>query len=365
MSATTVPSTLPDDPYFFTTYGSEVYNAVLVKGLADRGHQIGWYAPIKSTTFHDYNNIEYYPTVNSEGQHLVDERLEKISYRPAKTTDLLDYDFVIDMSKQNHITEELYYHDFRPYLQYKSGYQDWTYPRFGSRHFVTHCETFADNFVKNGQPRPDVCRFGIPTFWNHSDKERAGPIEYEEKWLLDNIGGEYYLYPHRPSWQKGFEKLVDLARAFPEKTFIISTAAIFLDHIREMEELRKTGLRPNLKIIDVPKDIHYHYYRRTLLRNAAAVLSPFTTKDGYMDTGGLISFEAIRCGCPVIVTRSPGSTEMLGSLDGNGVEFVDDGNESLKQVVKRGDLTRPKVDDSWMSVDSFVDDYLRVMEKYK
>lgn len=360
VSSTTIPATLPDDKYFFTTYGSEVYNAVLVKGLADRGHDIGWFAPIKSTVFANYDNIDYYPTKDSKGQHLPSEHLENISLRPFRTRDLLNYDFIIDMSKQNHITAELsVYHDYHSYCQYKSGYQDWSSPRFGPKHFVTHCQYFADNFVKNGQPRPDVCRFGLPDFWNDGSE----PLH---DWVGEVVGQTtgYYLYPHRPSYQKGFNKLVAVATKLPDKQFVIATAAVFEDHKREMAELKRGGLPTNMKIVDVPENINYHKYRRALMRNATAILSPFTTSGGYMDTGGLISFEAIRCGCPVVVTRSPGSTEMLGSLDGSGVEFVGDDTDSLKQALKR-DIPRPNIGVDWMPVSTFIDDYEAVMEKYK
>lgn len=259
------------------------------------------------------------------------------------------------MSKQNHITEDLStYFNYNSYCQYKSGYQDWASPRMGPRHYVTHCQTFADNFKKQGL-EADVCRFGIPDFWQ--------PVEVIGTGLSD-LPENYYLYPHRPSFQKGFDKLVDLAKAFPDKTFVIATAAVFEDHKIEMAQLRNNIHFPNLRIIDVPQDINYHRYRRALMRNATAVLSPFTTKEGYMDTGGLVSFEAIRCGCPVIVTRSPSSTEMLGSLDGKGVEFVGDDIDSLRHVLK-SEIPRPQVDNSWMPVDTFIDDYLKVMEKYK
>lgn len=373
VSSTTIPATLPDDPTFFTTYGSEVYNAVLAKGLADRGHKIDWFAPLKSTTFHDNDNINYHPIINSKGAHLRDERLEKICYTPAKTTDLLDYDFLIDMSKQNHITEDLStYFNFNRYCQYKSGYQDWSHPIMGQRHFVTHCQTFANNFTNHfgASGVADVCRFGIPDFWCHDDVVIGSDFSKEENWLLGHkltSNNPYYLFPHRPSFQKGFAKLVDLAKAFPDKTFVISTAAVFEDHIREMQSLRESNQLSNLKIIDVPNDINYHRYRRVLMRNATAVLSPFTTSQGYMDTGGLVSFEAIRCGTPVIVTRSPSSEEMLGNLDGKGVEFVGDDIDSLRNLLRtvNPEIKRPCVGPEWMSIDTFVDDYLKVMEKYK
>jgi glycosyltransferase involved in cell wall biosynthesis len=364
VSSTTVPSTLPDDPHFVTTYGSEVYNAVLVKGLADRGHYIEWYAPVKSSMFIETplgvsHRIVYHPIKDSKGAHLQSELLEDISLFPrSKTKDILDCDFLLDMSKQNHISEELWlWHDFKRYINYKSGYMDWTTPIQCPPHYVTHCNWFAENFRKNGK-QADVAKFGIPDFW-------CGGFDSYEHWRREQVTGEYYLFPHRPSYQKGFDKLQVLAKAFPEKTFVISTAAVFEDHKREMAALKQSQLASNLKIIDIPPDRQYHYRRRALMRNAQAVLSPFTTKDGYMDTGGLVSFESIRCGTPVIVTRSQGSTEMLGTLEGKGVEFVDDGIDSLKRCIQTGVATRPQVDNTWMSIGSYIDDYERIMEKYK
>lgn len=365
VSSTTIPATLPDDPHYFTTYGSEVYAAVLVEGLANKGYDIDWYAPIKSTTFSWRTNIHYHPTVDSRGAHLQDERLEKISFDHSKTEDIMDCDFLIDMSKQAHVSEELsLYFGFKRYCNYRSGYRDWSYPMRCEPHFVTHCEYFRQNFLKNGH-QADVCRFGLSDFWCPKPLTEPDPAE---QWLADlEIVREYdfFLYPHRPNVEKGLNLLIKLARDFPQQTFVISTAVVFEDHKREMARVKQEYKDiSNIKFVDCPHNRKYHYYRRALMRNCKAVLSLFQEHDGYKDTGGLVSAEAVKCGAPVIVSRSGGSEELFGQLEDRGVTFVD-GYESAKMAIKYKTYeTRPNVGPEFMPVHSYVEDYEKVMKKW-
>jgi glycosyltransferase involved in cell wall biosynthesis len=362
VSSTVLPACLPDDPNHTAFYGSEMMNAVLVKGLADAGHEIGFYAPVSSSTFKENPLIKYHPIVNSKGAHLQSELLENISYDGSKTDDLASFDFVLDMSKQNHVTEEIsLYKGYNKFIHYKSGYQDWGAPMRIYPHFVTHCEYFANNFYVNGRPKPDVARFGLSDFWNNNydSKEPKGFFPFD----LEPQG--YFLFPHRPVADKGIDTVLKLARAFPDETFVISTAAVFEDHIKEMARVKAEAANiPNVKFVDCPKNKRYHYYRRALMRNARAILSVFSSTSGYLDTGGLVSFEAIRCGTPVIVTRSPGSEEMLGELEDKGVVMVD-GFDGARLAIKfKAYETRPNVDNTFMPIKTYVDDYLQIMKKY-
>lgn len=369
VSSTTIPATFPDDPFYTTTYGSEVYNAVLVRGLWEKGYEIEWYAPIKSSIFKNYKKIHYHPIIDSRGAHLADERLEKISFDHSKTEDILDCDFLIDMSKQAHVTEELsLFYGFKRYCNYRSGYQDWAFPLRCEGHFVTHCEYFRQNFIKNGF-QADVCRFGIPDFWHKTGPEDI-ILDSSPIWTdIASMVGDYFLYPHRPNPEKGLNTLMRLAREFPRETFVISTATPFEDHKRELarvrEEAKHSNSNLNIKFIEIPQNKKYHYYRRALMRNCKAVLSLFQENNGYMDTGGLVSAEAVKCGAPVIVTRSPGSEELLGSLEDKGVTFVD-GYESAKMAIRYNAYeTRPNPSSEFMSISTYVEDYENVMDKYK
>ena len=128
ISSTTFGATLCDSKHV-AYYGSEMYNAALVLALAEIGHQIEWYAPIGSEPFRDNPNVTYHPIKNSYGEHLNSELLEDICFEHGtQTTDLLKCDFVIDMSKQAHCIEELYYyHKLRKFLCYRSGHRDHLY----------------------------------------------------------------------------------------------------------------------------------------------------------------------------------------------------------------------------------------------
>lgn len=356
ISNTGIPAVLPEDPHHFSIYGSEVQNAVLVKGLAQK-HQIEWYAPKGSTTLGNFH-----PIVDSNGQHLQSELLEDISFGRAKTTDILDTDFLLDMSKQCHVSEELsMWHDFTRYANFRSGYRDWIFPQRCEPHHVTHCEYFKEFFEKNGHPA-EVAKFGISDFW------RPAEDEYQQ-WIytlgLDEDGGPYFLYPHRPNPEKGALTFIRLARQFPEFKFVVQTGLKFEDHFREWNAFKERcqGLS-NMIFLELPQNIHYQKYRRALMRNAAAVFSLFDESYGYMDTGGLVGAEAVRCGTPLIVTRGKGSEELFGSLEDKGVTFCD-GYESAKMAIKFKTFeTRPNVGREFWSIDSYVQQWENIIRKW-
>lgn len=359
ISSTVLPAVEPDDPTHVSCYGSETMNCVLARGLADRGHHVLFYAPRGSTTFNDHSNIEFHPIIDSNGAHLPDERLEKVS--GDRTGDLTNCDFVIDCSKQNHVTEELsMWFNYNKFAHWKSGYKDWTFPmRIKPRH-VTHCFYFKEFFEKNGHPA-DVARFGLSDFWC----DGVGWFDYSNAlgWNLEP--GEYFLYPHRPNVEKGAQTVVKLAQEFKQYKFVIQTGLKFDDHFREWNAFKESckGME-NVVFIELPQNNVYQRYRRSIMRNALAILSLFSEHDGYMDTGGLVSCEAVRCGTPIIVTRSPGSEELLGMLEGKGVTFTD-GYESAKMAIKfKSFETRPRVDTSWMSVSQYVDDWMNIIQKW-
>lgn len=364
VSNTGIPAVLPEDPAHFSIYGSEVQNAVLVKGLAQRGHEIRWYAPGGSTTFTNDPNVEFYPITDSKGQHLPDERLEIISAR--KTSDILDTDFLIDLSKQAHVSEELEMWDgWTKSAQWRSGYQDWKFPmRITPRH-VTHCQYFKEHFEKNGHPA-EVARFGLSDFWcPYTGDSRDWIQPSNPEWVsLPELG--YFLYPHRPNPEKGALIFQKLAREFKDYKFVVQTGLKFEDHFREWNAFKESCKDlPNVVFIELPHNLQYQLYRRSLMRNAAAVLSLFDeSNNGYMDTGGLVGAEAVRCGTPLMVTRGQGSEELFGSLEDKGVIFVDS-FESAKRAIKFNEFqTRPTIGNEFMPVKDAVEDWERIIQKW-
>jgi len=364
ISATTFAASLPDDITACQGYGSESSNATLALGLSDLGHNVEFYAPIGSSRSIS-PKVYYHPIKNSHGDH-IDELLDTCAADGSKYTDLLNVDFVISAEKLCHNIEQLYYHNptFKRYCCYRSGYADYIYPLglpAERRHYVTHCKYFQGEFKKTGY-EADVCFFGINPFWTR-DLNGEFWAWFEDKYSI--VQGKYWLFPHRPSYDKGIDVVLRLAAAFPDETFVISTASPLPDHKRVMKECKRAVVDKrldNVKFVDIPETPYYQFHRRALISGAKAVLCPFPYPSPYLDTGGLVGAEAMRCGTPLLVTRSPGSEEWWGDQDEKGVVFID-GYDGARMAIKNWstyDLhpTCP------YTVENYAKDYIKVIEKY-
>jgi glycosyltransferase involved in cell wall biosynthesis len=370
ISSTTFPASLPDDTAARQGYGSESYVAILAKALS-KEHEIEWFAPLGSSRLAEGSDLmtlnHNHPIQNSKGQLLADERLESISLETPKFDQkhLYNLDFIIDGSKQSHDIEELYYYNkFRHFCCMRTGFNDHIFPwrimDQADKHLVTHCSVFADYIEQKSGIRPSVVHFGIPSFWHpFSENDRRTHFFFSEK---------YFLYSHRMNRQKGIHYIPRLAKDFPNETFVIQTATPLQDHKKEMQAFREqTRDQQNIRIIDLFEDGHYQYKRRDLLWGAKCMLSPFLDKftegstEPYLDTGGLVSQEAIACGTPVICTRSTASEEILGHQEDKGVVFVD-GYDGLKLAIKHWEPMKP-APIKW-TVSNYVAEMMEVIKKY-
>jgi glycosyltransferase involved in cell wall biosynthesis len=365
ISATTFPASLPDDITATQGYGSESSMATLAGSLsAILGHNVEFYAPTGSSRYIN-RKVRYHPIRNSHGDH-IDEVLDNCALDGSKYTDLLNVDFVISGEKLCNNIEQLHYHNpiFKKYCCYRSGYADFRFPEgvpVEKRHYVTHCKYFQNEFKKAGHDA-DVCFFGINPFWSR-DLTSEFWIWFEVKYSITQQG--YWLFPHRPSLDKGIDVVLRLAEYFPQETFVISTATPLPDHKAVMKQCKMAVADKhltNVKFVDVPESPYYQFHRRALLSNAKAVLCPFPYPSPYLDTGGLVGAEAMSCGTPLLVTRSPGSEEWWGAQDEKGVVFTD-GADSARMAIRHWstyDLhpTCP------YNVEAYAKDYMKVIEKY-
>lgn len=329
----TFTSALPDDLRSVHQYGSEGMAAILATELS-KEHEIHFYAPVGSSRIG-----VFHPIRRTDGKYIQPDTLDNTSLDGSKTTDLLQSDFIIDMTPFANTLEELTtYYDFRKYIAYRLGFRDYLAPKLPPNqcHFLTHCQTFADLYEKAGYPGCQVAHFGISDFWS-----LGNPPDWDPNYFsgFDSSGihyKDYLLYPHRYNREKGSFLVLKLAQDFPKETFVFSSAAVLPDHIQQLNELKTEVVSKNLtnvKFVDFPSTPDREFYRRELYRNAKCTLSPFIANTGYHDTGGILSMESIKCGTPVIVTRSLGSEEILGHQEDKGV-FFSDGYESLKLLVK-------------------------------
>lgn len=368
ISATTFPASLPDDFQAKHGYGSETMNAVLAQGMIEAGHEVDFFAPLGSSILGNFH-----PLYNSRGQHLPSELFEfnlgqgihvSLENPPLSHQMLKDFDFVIDGSKSGENVEQLKLFDgFNKFACYRSGYQDWNHPFKldpADRHLVTHCNYFKDNFDKNGFP-VDVAHFGVHPFWEQGENNG----KYLD-WVLKQDIHNYFLFPHRTSPQKGIDTLLKLAKTFPDETFVIATATPLPDHQQSLKDFKQrveTSGLSNIKFVVVPEGREYDFYRRELLRNAKAILSPFSNEQGYMDTGGLISLEALACGTPVLVSRSPGSEELLQHQEDGGVIFCD-GYDAFRLAIKHEDFAEMKPKTLVWTVENYINEWMKIIEKF-
>ena len=339
-------SSLPGDLKALHSYGSESMSSVLADALS-REHEVDFYAPVGSSRIG-----RFHPLRRTDGKYLPSDLLDDISLDGSKYTDLLNSDFLIDMTPWSNNTEQLaLYHDYYKYLNYRLGYMDYKFPANLDpqlKHHITHCKAFADLYEKAGYPGCQVARFGISDFWCPRKEVQLHPLPSQTyTWYFYEKYGitpGYYLFPHRYNKEKGSFLVLKLAQDFPKETFVFSSAAVLPDHIAQLNELKQEVAGKsltNVKFVDFPSTPDREYYRRELYRNAKATLSPFINNVGYHDTGGLLSQESIKCGTPVICTRSPGSEEILGHQEDTGCYFID-GYESLKLNLKYVDFLSAK-----------------------
>ena len=354
----TFASSLPEDLTAVHQYGSESMSAVLAQQLS-KTHEVVFYAPVGSSRVG-----QYHPTKRTDGKYLQSDLLEDISINGQRHQDLLD-SFVIDMTPwANNIIELATYNDFRNYLSYRLGYNDYIHPNIDPalRHHITHCKYFADLYEKAGYPGCQVARFGINDFWNPESID-SPYLEWIKFWKK-LTPKQYFLFPHRYNIEKGSRLVLKLASEFPKETFVFSSAAVLPDHVAARDELKTESVRlglTNVKFIDFPSSPDREFYRRELYRNAKCTLSPFIPNVGYHDTGGILSMESIKCGTPVIVTRSPGSEEILGHQEDKAV-FFSDGYESLKLLVEYMDFLGV-IPEPWKwTTDLYVKEYMSAIE---
>lgn len=338
ISDTTYRSCTPDYEHNLSFYGSEPAHAIIAKGFVERtNHTVHFFAPHGSEpigTFH--------PLACFHGGYAENEILEEVSLEGLKTNYFIDegFDFVLDYTAIARTVEELKnYHGFNNYGVFRNGYNGYVYPRLRlkDRHYIVPSIQNKDIFEKHGFTNTTAIYYGIPDFYSPS--REFDTTEYHDFFAPHNlITEQYFLYPHRPTEEKGSFKVLELAQTFPKENFVymVSNNPVqqHKDAIKEIKKIVvEKGLQNNVKFVELPLTNRHHYFKRELMRHAKAVLSPFNPTI-YMEGFGLANGEAVACGTPILITDSESSRELwIDEKDGLVIPY-DDRLWGFKQAIR-------------------------------
>lgn len=330
ISDTTYRSCTPDYENNLSFYGSEPAHAVIAKGLAQR-HEVHWFAPQGSEpigTFH--------PLLCMNGGYAENEVLDETSLEGLKASYLYDFDFILDFSAICRNIEEI--RNFGGNLNYgvfRNGYNGYTVPRLRlkDRHYIVPSIQNKNIFEKHGFTDVAYIYYGIPSFYSPS---KETDDEYQSFFLGNSLLFDYFLYPHRPTSEKGSDDILRLAEYFKDETFVFMVSnnpvTQHKDAIQKLKQEVVNKSLQNVKFVELPLTNKHHYYKRELMRHAKAILSPFNPRI-YLEGFGLANAEAVACGTPILISDSESSRELwIDEKDGLIIPY-DDRLWGFKQAI--------------------------------
>jgi glycosyltransferase involved in cell wall biosynthesis len=363
ISSCTYRACLPDDPNCLSYYGSEPYAAVLLDSLSKRNKdwEFHWYAPVGSTSFDDRDNVTFHPLLLDFGKASLTETLREKSVEGLVESYLLKSDFIIDHSANAMNIELLiWYFDFEKFVCYRNGYAAFNFPRVQPHqtHFVVPSKQNQQLFKQNGFASI-YAYYGIPEFYKPGFDQEYWKY-FEEKYKI--VNKQYILFLHRPTVDKGIDKVVRLAKESPKNKIVIAGAAGIAEHQKSLLEAKRQKVYQdldNLIFVDIPLNPKHHYYERELYRNAAFFLSPFEYPR-YIEGFGLSTASCIACGTPALITDSPSTRELW--IEGKDALYID-GFYAMKYAVENISSQSLKPENKF-SVDDYAKKYEEMANLY-
>jgi glycosyltransferase involved in cell wall biosynthesis len=296
--------------------------------------------------------------------HQNDYSIKGLSVDGSQEEDLLSCDGIIDMSPQAKCPELLrLYYGFNRYLCYRNGYAAHMYPRLKAeeKHFVVPSDQNKRLFKGAGYDS-DTAYYGIDDsfynpaifgdeeFWNY----------YDRKGLTKK---EYWLFPHRPTPEKGVYTLVKLAKEFPDEIFVVSAQTPLPEHqlslMNFLRMVNASGVSDNVVFVATPENPRHHFYKRELYRNAKGLLSPFDATN-YYEGFGLSNAEAVSTGCPLLITDSESSRELW--IEKKDALYAD-GYMSFKYAIEHWNSYTFNPENKF-SLQHYAERYLELLKKY-
>lgn len=340
ISDTTYRACTPDYEYNLSFYGSEPAHAVIAKALSDIGHNdIHWFAPHGSEPIGTFHPLACYNGSYAENEILDEVSIERLT---SKYFDDEKFEFILDFSAiARNIEDVRNYYGFKNYGVFRNGYNGYVFPRLSlvDRHYIVPSIQNKNIFEKHGFPDVTAIYYGIPNFYCPPDKP---VIDNEYAVFLADNGllfeeKSYFLYPHRPTAEKGSYYVLELARLFPNEEFVFMVSnnpvAQHKDAIADLKKIVVEKSLQNVKFVELPLTHKHHFYKRELMRHAKAVLSPFNPNI-YMEGFGLANAEAVACGTPILISDSESSRELwIDEKDGLILPY-DDRMTAFKMAIK-------------------------------
>ena len=209
--------------------------------------------------------------------------------------------------------------------------------------FLVYTEAARRSLVEEGVdagnihrvwPSVDLSRFQGPT---------SLPAELDEAWL--GTRPFTVLFAGRLVPEKGIYDLLDAVEPLFRSVADPEIKVIYIGSGRELEPLehciRQRGLTGRVRVIR-----RQHYQAMPdWIRLADVVVLPSRPRKDWREQFGMIGIEALAAGCPLIVSRTPGTEEVLGRAP----LFVESGRiealrEALEKLARSPELRRDRAE---------------------
>lgn len=147
--------------------------------------------------------------------------------------------------------------------------------------------------------------------------------------FIKNFNNQFYLYAGRLSFEKGVDRIIDLAKTLPQKAFVICGQG-------PLEAALKAGIKKlslkNVLITNITKPELQRLYK-----NAEVILIPSRVKE----TFSLVIAESQPYGTPVAYPQGGGAEEAMKLLERTGVPFDEFKGQTL---IMSQNLSNPVID---------------------
>lgn len=351
----------PDYENCLSFYGSESYTAILAKAFEDNTeYSVSFFAASGSQPIGDFH-----PLVYTNGSMLINDTLDNTSLEGLTSEYLTQFDFVLDFSAMAMNIENInQYYGYKKYGTFRNGYAAFHVPRIkpAERNYIVPSIQNKKIYENNGMKDVFVIYYGIPEFYCAGEDPNYINL-FSENGL--ETGKNYYIYPHRPTHEKGSYHVLQLAKEFPQETFVFMVSNNPLaEHQNAILDIKRQSVvlrLENVKFVQVPLNNKHHYFKRELLRHAKAVLSPFNPNI-YLEGFGLTNAEAVACGTPILITDSESSRELWrDEVDGLILPYNDDRMSAFRMAIKHFDSynfkpeNRYTVDDCIKNYEAYID----------